>query len=164
MAEPDGTGPMFSGWELWYIVPVALLVAVLAVGGIAVSSLNRSESAEQGASAAEIARLPPYWTVRTGQTYSQIADETGLSIDQLERFNPQANPQALRPGQRIKLRPNVAPPPPPPLGPKWWRVRAGQSYGSIAAATGKPIDRLIALNRRIKPDEIKPGDRIRLRR
>jgi LysM repeat protein len=154
---------MFSGWELWYIVPVAFLVAVLAVGGIAVSSLNTTEPSN-GAAEAAIAKLPPYWTVKAGQTYSDIAAKTGLSIDQLVAFNPRTNPATIRPGQKIKLRENVPAQAPKPLGPKFWKVRKGQSFGSIAAATGKPIDRLIALNKRIKPEELRPGDRVRLRR
>ena len=163
MAVPDGTGSMFSGWELWYIVPVAFVVTVLAVGGIAVSALSGTESSD-AADAAAIAKLPPYWTVKAGQTYSKIAAETGLTVDQLETFNPRTNPATIRPGQRIKLRENVPVPAPKPLGPRFWTVRAGQSFGSIAAATGKPIDTLIALNKRLKPEELKPGDRVRLRR
>jgi LysM repeat protein len=155
---------MFSGWELWYIVPVAFVVAVLAVGGIAVSTLNGSEPSDAAADAAAIAKLPPYWTVKANQTYSDIAAKTGLTVDQLEAFNPRTNPTTIRPGQRIKLREKVPPPAPKPLGPKFWKVRQGQSFGSIAVATGKPIDTLIALNRRLKPEELRPGDRVRLRR
>jgi LysM repeat protein len=164
MAGPDGTGPMFSGWELWYIVPVTFIVVVLAVGGIAVSTLSGTETPHAAAAAAALAKLPPYWTVEQGQTYSDISERTGLSVDQLEAFNPRTNPATIRPGQRIKLRENVPAQAPKPLGPKFWTVRHGQSFGSIAAATGKPIDRLIALNKRLKPEELKPGDRVRLRR
>lgn len=163
MAAPDGSGSMFSGWELWYIVPVAVLVAVLAVGGIAVSTLSGSETPEAAAGAPS-AKLPPYWTVKKGETYSDISAQTGLSVEQLEAFNPRTNPATIRPGQLIKLREKVPPPAPKPLGPKYWTVKPGQSFGSIAAATGKPIDTLIALNRRLKPEELKPGDRVRLRR
>ncbi len=163
MNGPDDTGSLFSGWELWYIVPIAFLVAVLAVGALAVSSLNQTESSDTSAQAAS-AKLPPFWTVKEGQTYSQIAAETGLTVDQLETFNPRVNPAALRPGQKIKLREHVPRPPAPPLGPKYWTVRKGQSFGSIAAATGKPIGRLIALNKRLKPTDLQPGDRVRLRR
>jgi LysM repeat protein len=159
----DGSGPLFSGLQLWYIVPVVFVVAVLAVGAFAVSQLNRTEAPDE-ASAAEIAKLPPYWIVKDGQTYAQIAERTGLSIDQLETFNPRINPATLLPGERIKLREHVPPPPPKPLGPKFWKVRTGQSFGSIAAATGKPIDTLMALNKRLKPEELRPGDRVRLRR
>jgi LysM repeat protein len=159
----DGTEPLFSGLELWYIVPVAFIVAVLAVGGFAVSQLNHSESTDE-ATAAEIAMLPPYWTVQAGQTYSQIAERTGLSIDQLETFNPRVNPGSLVPGQKIKLREHVPRPARQPPGPEFWKVRRGQSFGSIAARTGVPIDRLIRLNKRLKPAELQPGDRVRLRR
>ena len=162
MDQPDQPVPLFSGLELWYIVPVAFIVAVLAVGGLAVSQLNHTEAPDE-ASAAEIAKLPPFWTVKDGQTYSQIAERTGLSIDQLETFNPRVNPAALLPGQKIKLREHVPPPPPPPLGPEFWKVRQGQSFGSIAAKTGVPIDRIIRLNKRLKPAELQPGDRVRLR-
>lgn len=163
MAGPDGTGPMFSGWELWYLVPVACIVMVLAVGGIAVSALSGGESPDASAAEAANARLPPYWTVKADQTYTDIARATGLSVDQLEAFNPRTNPATIRPGQRIKLRENVPAEASKPLGPTFWNVRPGQSFGSIAAATGTPIDRLIALNKRLKPEELKPGDRVRLR-
>lgn len=163
MAGPDEPGPLFSGWELWYIVPLAGLVLVLAIGGLAISTLNQTESNDTAAQAAT-AKLPPYWTVKAGETYSQIAAKTGLTVEQLESFNPQTNPSTIRPGQKIKLRMHVPPPPPPPLGPKYWKVRAGQSFGSIAAATGKPIGRLMRLNKRLKPTELRPGDRVRLRR
>jgi LysM repeat protein len=163
MAGPDGPGPMFSGWELWYIVPIACLVAVLAVGGIAVSTLSGSPDSDTAA-AAKAADLPPYWTVKRGQTYSDIAEQTGLSLEDLEAFNPRTNPATIRPGQRIKLREKVPAEPRKPLGPKFWKVKAGQSFGSIAAATGRPIDTLIALNKRLKPEELRPGDRVRLRR
>jgi LysM repeat protein len=163
MAGADEPGPLFSGWELWYLVPVALVVGVLAIGALAVSTLNQSN--ESGASAeAATANLPPYWTVKEGQTYSQIAEQTGLTVDQLETFNPRVNPSTIRPGQKLKLREHVPPPPLPPLGPRFWIVRKGQSFGSIAAKTGKPIGRLIRLNKRLKPNELQPGDRVRLRR
>lgn len=161
MVGPDDQGQSFTGFELLYIVPIALVVAVLAIGGLAVATLNQTDS--QDATAAP-ANLPPYWTVKPDDTYAAIAAKTGLSVDQLEEFNPRTNPSTIRPGQKLKLRLHVPPPPPPPLGPKWWTVRTGQSYGSIAAATGKPIARLIRLNRRMKPTELQPGDRVRLRR
>src|SRR5947199_9165036 len=163
MDRREDTEPIFSGLELWYIVPVAFIVAVLAVGAFAVSQLSHTESSGV-ATAAEMAKLPPTWTVKAGDTYSRIAEKTGLSEDQLAEFNPHVNPSALVPGQTIKLREHIPAAPPKPLGPKFWTVRHGQSYGSIAAKTGTPIDLLIALNPKLKPTELQPGDRVRLRR
>jgi LysM repeat protein len=42
-------------------------------------------------------------------------------------------------------------------------VRSGQSFGSIAAHTGVNPTKLEALNPRLKPTTLQPGDRIRLR-
>ena len=48
-------------------------------------------------------RLPPYWTVRPGDSFAAIAAKTGLTIDQLQAYNPTANPIALTPGERLNL-------------------------------------------------------------
>ena len=50
------------------------------------------------------------------------------------------------------------------LGPRFWKVKQGQSFGSIAAKTGKPIDTLLRLNPKLKPEKLQVGDRVRLRR
>jgi LysM repeat protein len=49
--------------------------------------------------------LPPFWTVSTGDTFSSIAAKTGLGVGEIAQFNPSVNPTALKPGQRLKLRP-----------------------------------------------------------
>jgi hypothetical protein len=68
------------------------------------------------------------------------------------------------PGQKLKLREKIPAPPPKPKGPKWWVVKPGESFGSIAAATGKNILLLQELNKKVKPEKMQPGMRIRLRR
>jgi LysM repeat protein len=148
------------------LVPLGLVVMLVAVSLMIASSLGRSDAAPDAAraSAAAARRLPPYWTVRPGQTYAQIAQRTGLSIDLLETFNPYVDPTSLVPGQRIKLRLHPPPPPPKPLGPLYWTVRTGQSFGSIAAKTGHRIATLQHLNPHLKPTTLQPGDRVRLRR
>ena len=112
-------------------------------------------------------RLPPYWTVRPGDSLGLIAAKTGLSIDQLQVYNPSVNPNALTPGQRLNLWRYPPQPPKPktkPPGPMFWTVRLGQSFGSIAAATGINIVTLEQLNPRLKPVSVQPGDRVRLHR
>ena len=111
-------------------------------------------------------RLPPYWRVRPGDTFAGIAAKTGLSVDQLQAYNPTVDPLALSPGQRLNLwqyppKPKRKPKPP---GPMFWTVRPGQSFGSIAAATGINIVTLEQLNPKLKASTIQPGDRVRLRR
>jgi LysM repeat protein len=44
------------------------------------------------------------WVVREGDTLNEIAEETGLSEDELLELNPDIDPQILVTGQRISLR------------------------------------------------------------
>ena len=83
---------------------------------------------------------------------------------ELEAFNPNVDPVGISPGQRLKLRLHVPAPRAKPLGPMFWTVRAGQSFGSIAAKTRINITKLEQLNPRLKPSALQPGDRVRLRR
>jgi LysM repeat protein len=105
----------------------------------------------------------PYWFVRAGDTYAEISAKTGLTIGELEAFNPDADPQNLIPGTRLNLWRHPPKPRPKPPGPMFWTVRTGQSFGSIAAKTHINIIKLEQLNPRVKPASLQPGDRIRLR-
>ena len=69
------------------------------------------------------------------------------------------------PGQRLNLwlHPPTPRPKPMPLGPLYWTVRPGQSFGSIAAKIGVNMLTLEQLNPRLKPATLSPGDRVRLR-
>jgi LysM repeat protein len=150
---------------LHYLVPALLIALLVAIVVVTVTWLGSLDSGTRGTSTqgAATRRLPVYWTVKGGQTYALIAEKTGLSIEQLETFNPTTDPNALLPGTRLKLRMHVPPPKPKRKGPRFWKVRTGQSYGSIAAKTGHSITRLRELNPKLKPNELQPGDRIRLR-
>jgi LysM repeat protein len=112
-------------------------------------------------------RLPPYWTVRPGDSFAVIAAKTGLSMDQLQAFNPSVDPLALTPGERLNLWQHPPKPHQPrskPPGPMFWTVRPGQSFGSIAHATGISIVTLEQLNPTLTPASVQPGNRVRLRR
>jgi LysM repeat protein len=167
MAVLDESRQESTDLDLWYLVPVGIVLVVVIVVIMIVTSIFGSDdgpTATAKASAAAIAKLPPYWVVKDGQTYAQIADKTGLTVDDLETYNPYIDPSTLVPGTRIKLRMHVPPPAPKPLGPKFTVIHRGDSFGSIAAKTGKPIDELVQLNPKLKPADLQPGDRVRLRR
>jgi lipoprotein NlpD len=107
-----------------------------------------------------------YWMVRPGDTLAQISAKTGVSVRRLEAYNPNADPQALAIGERLRLRAHPPPPrpaKPKPPGPLFWTVRPGQSYGFIAAATGINLARLEHLNPKLPPTKVQPGDQIQLR-
>ena len=159
------TGP--RGGLSRYLAPIVLAVAAAAVIAVVVSSPDHS-GRRAGAAIARHAttrRPPPYWIVRPGDTFMEIAAKTGVSVARLQAFNPDVDPLSLVPGQRLKLwlhppkpRPKVM-----PLGPLYWTVRPGQSFGSIAAKTGVNVLTLEQLNPRLKPATLWPGDRVRLR-
>ena len=82
------------------------LVTLVAVIGVVVTTSpdGAAMHARPARSVHAIARrLPPYWTVRSGDTFTQISEKTGLTIAQLEAFNPNTDPEALVPGQRLNL-------------------------------------------------------------
>jgi LysM repeat protein len=146
-----------------YVLPAGLAALVVAMLVAIAASLGGADPAPSARDTA-LRRLPPYWTVHRGESYSVIAEKTGLSVEQLETFNPYTNPQTIRPGQRLKLRLHPPKPKPKPKGPMFWTVRTGQSFGSISAKTGHSIVRLRRLNPRLKATTLQPGDRMRLRR
>jgi LysM repeat protein len=47
---------------------------------------------------------------------------------------------------------------------RFYTVKPGESLTSIAARTGVTLSRLQALNPRVNPDSLQPGQRLRLRR
>jgi LysM repeat protein len=113
---------------------------------------------------ARLPHVPPYWFVRPGDTYAEISSKTGLTVAELQAFNPDINPDSLIPAERLNLWRHPPKPRRKPPGPMFWTVRSGQSFGSIAAKTRINITRLEQLNPRLKPNNLQPGDRVRLRR
>ena len=151
-----------------YLAP-ALLAGVLAAVIVVVlnapgSSVTHPRSG--GSAHSSVRHLRPYWTVRPGDTLTQIALRTGLTVNQLEAFNANADPNSLVPGERLNLWRH-----PPPRrkpshklpGPLFWTVRSGQSFGSIAAAAGIDLATLEELNPHLRAATLQPGDRVRLR-
>jgi LysM repeat protein len=89
------------------------LFAVLAGGG------GDEESPAGGGGAQPVATTPSSkkstsstkkatskrYTVKAGDTPSSIAEEAGIPLDKLLELNPDIDPQALSPGQKLKLGP-----------------------------------------------------------
>jgi len=44
------------------------------------------------------------YEVEEGDNLTAIAQKTGISVDRMEKLNPDLDPQALQPGQELKLR------------------------------------------------------------
>ena len=147
-----------------FLAPLVFVAIAAAVALIVSSGLDHHAAPTRSRATIE-RRLPPYWTVRAGDTLGEISARTGVSIESLEAYNPAVNPFALTPGERLNLwqhPPKPAAPKSKPLGPMFWLVKAGQSFGSIAASTGINITKLEQLNPDLKPASLQPGDRVRL--
>ena len=149
-----------------YLSVLGLVVLLLAIVAVAVTTLSEPSPATSSAQARaqKLDKLSVYWKVHTGDSYGTIAEKTGLTVDELETFNPRVDPGAIVPGQRIKLRLHVPKPKPEPLGPRTHTVRNGETYASIAARTGHSMLALQRLNPKLHANALQPGDRVRLRR
>jgi LysM repeat protein len=102
-----------------WLAPLALAVFVIALVSVVNSSTDGggpandtsapattqgSGAGEEGAGGKRERRRRTY-VVKLGDTPSQIAAETGVSLDQLEKLNPDLDPQLLAPGEKIRIRP-----------------------------------------------------------
>lgn len=93
--------------------PLALLAAAVAVIAVVASSGSSSPSNVPSATRTAVtqpARLARRaarraYVVQPGDTLTVIADETGVSIEEIERLNPDLDPNALQTGERLKLSP-----------------------------------------------------------
>ena len=98
------------------------------------------------------------YTIRQGDTWSNVSHRTGVSVAELKRLNPQAiHPKGwLWVGERLLVPgkpPTVEPPkvePPKTESPKavgyWYQVRPGDTWNTVARATGVPVRQLWAAN------------------
>jgi LysM repeat protein len=165
MSVIQARSPRRRGGAVRFVAPLAIAALLAAIAVVVVTS-PASSGTRGGSHRVSGHSVPPYWIVRPGDTLAQISQKTGVTLEQLEAYNPYINPYALNPGQRLNLwqhPPPPAPPPPKPLGPEFWTVKSGQSFGSIAAQTGINLSKLEQLNPRLKPTSLQPGDRVRLR-
>ncbi len=96
------------------------------------------------------------YTVKSGDTLSEIASANGTDWQTLARINGIANPDLIQPGQKIKL----------PSGsqgqPASYTVKSGDTLGAIAAANGTSVATLARDNNISNPDFIMVGQVIRI--
>ncbi len=86
------------------IVVVLVGVVVVVVGSSDGGSGDMSTARTATAPAKKVPRKRTY-RVKEGDTLTAISDKTGVSTGQLVALNPGLDPQALQPGDRLKLRP-----------------------------------------------------------
>jgi LysM repeat protein len=88
---------------------IALIVAVLAViVVVSGSDVSSSGSAHKSHRAKQEVSHPrttaKVYVIKTGDTLTAIAHETGVPVSQLRVLNPEVDPQILVAGEKLKLR------------------------------------------------------------
>lgn len=94
-----------------FLAPLALIVSVFGVMVVVLISQvdapspvrTTQQSPARDASPAKPTRRS--YVVKPGDNLTVIAEKTGVSIETIQRLNPDADPQALAAGARLKLTP-----------------------------------------------------------
>lgn len=106
------------------LAPLALIVCVIAVlavlsgggsdtasttqsNGTQSSSQESAPSDSSGDSSAATASTGPVrstYRVKPGDSFAAIAEKTGVDVKTLAELNPDVDPRALQPGQKLKLK------------------------------------------------------------
>jgi LysM repeat protein len=100
-----------------WLAPVALLAAAVAVYAIATGNRSdggsgkgadgRTTTTHQTGTSTNRTTKPARrktYTVKPGDVLSAIAAKTGLTVEELQRLNPNVDAQTLQPGDKLKLR------------------------------------------------------------
>ena len=92
-----------------YLAPGALVVAAIVVV-IVVKGSGGGDSGAEPVSGKPVTTVKSndrarFYTVRTGDILSRVAERAGVSVGRILELNPHLDPNALRPGQRLRLRP-----------------------------------------------------------
>jgi len=129
--------------------------------------------ASGGGTASPASRGPANYTVKSGETISEIADRYGISSDRLLELNGIRDPKGLQVGSRLTV-PTAGPAKPakPPVLPAITSaqgkalshtVRPGDTLSDIANTYGVPVEKIASLNGLKDPDNLVPDTQLKLR-
>ncbi len=132
-----------------------------------------ARTASGGVTASPASRGPANYTVKSGETISEIADRYNISSDRLLELNGIRDPKGLQVGSRITV-PTAGPAKPakPPVLPALsaaqakalsHTVRPGDTLSDIANTYGVPIEQIASLNGLKDPDNLVPDTQLKLR-
>ncbi len=98
-----------------------------------------------------------YYTIRAGDTFYSIARRFNVSLDALLEANPNVDPDNLYIGQVICIPGTTPPPSKCPAGTMPYRVKAGDTFYSIARRFNVSLDDLLEANPNVNPDNLQIG-------
>ena len=103
------------------------------------------------------------YTVRAGDTLSEIADKYNVNYAKLATYNNIPNPNVIRVGQKIKIPKNLATNEAKPKDePIVHIVKSGETLSEIAAKYGTTYQKLATYNNISNPNVIRVGQKIKI--
>lgn len=107
-----------ANWTARILAPLALVVAALVVLLVVTGSLggdddgggkrNREQTATTGCQPNEVGRRAidqGYYVLEPGDDFASLAEETCIEVDEIQRLNPDLDPQLLPQGGCVDLKP-----------------------------------------------------------
>jgi len=96
------------------LAPLALVAALIAV--VVVVQASKPGSSDSSGTPAATQRTttqqrtpargrPRVYVVKAGDTLTGVAERTGVALVEIQRLNPDVDPNALQTGQRLRLTP-----------------------------------------------------------
>ena len=132
-----------------------------------VLTIKQATSASQSTTATPAKPAPTAtYTVKAGDTLSQIAASHGTSYQNLASLNHLSNPNEIYVGQTLKLQATTSPPAQTPTpaastNQGTYTVKAGDTLSAIAAAHGTSYEALAQANGISNPNEIYVGQTLK---
>lgn len=113
LSAPGDRSPRIS-WGPRLLAPLALVLALIAVFVVVTGSMSIDDDDSPNAAAKveeksgqedkEGPENPKTYVVESGDLYSTIAEKFGVSVERLERLNPDVDPQTLQAGAELTIR------------------------------------------------------------
>ena len=109
------------------------------------------------------------YTVKSGETLSEIADRYGTSVQRLMEINGLRSPQDLWAGSRIQVpgaspaRPSSTAKAPVNRNAREHKVQPGETLSELSERYGIPMERLVSLNKLTRPNDLQAGTTLKLR-
>lgn len=125
-------------------------------------SLPRGEDLRDAGQNAARRELATY-DIKKGDTFASIAKAFEMSIQDVQRLNPDASPRKLEIGQRIFVT-KAAPPEHSQDQVASYYIKRGDTLGEIARDLKIPLAQIVALNPSIDPRKLEIGQRVVLPR